>query len=850
MFSLKQIELMQRFGSLFFVLSLLLIIFFPVTLFSQTATVKGVVTNVRGKPVGLANVQLVGTKLGVTTGQNGSFRLRVPANKDLHFVISYIGYRKLDTVLQLVPGATKTLYFSLRRLTTNLPGFEVRDEQLRTENIVRLNPRDVLVAPAVSGGVESLIKTLPGVSSNNELSSQYSVRGGNYDENLVYVNDIEIYRPFLVNNGQEEGLSFINPALVSGILFSAGGFGVQYGGKMSSVLDIRYRKPVQFGGGISLSMLGAGLNVGGTNKNKRFTYLLGARYKTNRYLLGSLETEGDYQPNFTDFQGLFTYKLNKKWDVSLLTYLSLNKYKVVPTDRQTDFGTVQQTLRFTVYFDGRQVDKYNMFQSGLTFNYHPNSNTRLLFIVSGFQTIESETYDVQGQYWIGQVESREQTKEQGEALQTLGVGTYLEHARNYFNAHVFSFAHKGSLAYHDNLLRWGMRYQFQQVDDVLHEWEMNDSAGYSLPNPVDRPGNPNPSRGNLDLYYYAHAHNTLNIHRISAYGSDRWNFQLKNKSRLSLTAGVRLFWWSYANEFLVSPRISLAYLPFSNPNLVFRFASGVYYQPPFYREMRNMDGSLNPNIKSQRSIHFILGSDYRFQLWNRPFIFTTEAYYKKLDNLIPYEVDNLRIRYYANLTAKGYAAGIDFKLFGEFVKGIDSWITLSFMKTAQDVIGDFYYDYYNAAGNKLPIGQSGSAVDSVKVEPGYIPRPTDRRVNFTIYFQDYIPHHEQFKVHLRLLFGTGLPFGPPQSQPYQQTLRMPPYRRVDIGFSWNPLDKNISRISHKTVKSMWISLEVFNLFQTYNTVSYTWIKDIYNHSFAIPNYLTTRRVNLKVAFKF
>ncbi len=841
---------MQRPGSFFFVLFLLLFMAFPVILLSQKAVLKGIVTEGKGQPAELVNVQLVGTKLGTTTDRKGFFSLQVPANRDLHLAISYIGYGRQDTVLRLTPDETLTLHFRLRGMTTSLPGFEVRDEQLRTENIVRLNPRDVMIAPSVAGGVEGLIKTLPGVSSNNELSSQYSVRGGNYDENLVYVNGIEIYRPFLVNSGQQEGLSFINPALVSGILFSAGGFGVQYGDKMSSVLDIRYRHPTQFGAGVSLSFLGAGLNVEGTDKSKRFTYLLGVRYKTNRYLLGSLETKGNYQPDFTDFQGLFTYKINKKWDVSLLTYLSLNRYKVVPSDRQTDFGTVQQSLRFTVYFDGQEVDKYNTYQSGLTFNFHPNKSTQLQFIASAFQTNESETYDVQGQYWIGQTENREQKKGQGEAVQTLGVGTYLQHARNYFNARVFTISHKGTLLYNDNMIRWGAQYQFQQVDDILHEWELNDSAGYSLPNPVDNPGSPNPSRGDLNLYYYAHAHNTLNIHRVSAYASDQWHFNLKNKSRLLLTAGVRLYWWSYANEFLMSPRMILSYKPFSNPNLVFRFASGVYYQPPFYRAMRNMDGSLNPHIKSQRSIHFILGSDYRFQAWNRPFIFTTEAYYKKLDNLIPYEVDNLRIRYYANLTAKGYAAGIDFKLYGEFVKGIDSWITLSLMKTMQDVLGDFYYDYYNAAGEKLPPGKTGMATDSVKVEPGYIPRPTDRRVNFTIFFQDYIPHHKEFKVHLRLLFGTGLPFGPPQSQPYQQTLRMPPYRRVDIGFSWNPLDKNVNRISHKTIKSMWISLEVFNLFQTYNTVSYTWIKDIYNHSFAIPNYLTTRRVNLKITFKF
>jgi hypothetical protein len=829
---------------------LFVLVTMPVMLFSQTAIVQGKVMREKGTPAELVNVQIVGTKWGTTTDEKGFFRLRVPAGKKVDVAISFVGFRSQDTVLQLAPGEVKNLSFTLRRLTTNLPGFEVRDEKLRTENIVRLNPRDAQIAPSVSGGVESLIKTMPGVSSNNELSAQYSVRGGNFDENLVFVNGIEIYRPFLVNSGQQEGLSFINPALVSGILFSAGGFGARYGDKMSSVLDIRYRRPKAFGAGVALSLLGADVNVEGVSRNKRFTYLLGGRYKTNRYLLGSLQTKGNYQPDFTDFQGLFTYEINKKWDISLLTYLSLNQYKVVPTDRQTDFGTVQQTLRFTVYFDGQEVDKYNMGQSALTLHYHPTQALDLRWIASGYRTSESETYDVQGQYWIGQVKNRENKPGQGEAVQTFGVGTYLEHARNYFHANVFSLAHKGSYLFHDHLLRWGMQYQFQQVDDRLHEWELNDSAGYSLPNPVDTPGNPFPKRDNLDLYYFADAHNVLNIHRVSAYGSGRWNFLLANKSLLSLTAGVRFYWWSYGHEFLTSPRLNLAYKPYSNPNLVFRFAAGVYYQPPFYRAMRDMDGSLNSHIRSQRAIHFILGGDYRFQVWNRPFIFTTEAYYKKLDNLIPYQVDNIRIRYYAHQVARGYAAGIDFKLYGEFVKGIDSWITLSFMKTAQDIIGDYYYNYFNSQGQKLSASDRILATDSVRVEPGYVPRPTDRRVNLSIYFQDYIPQHEQFKVHLRLLYGTGLPFGPPQGQPYQQTFRMPPYRRVDIGFSWNPLDKNVKRFTHKTLRSMWISLEVFNLFQTYNTVSYTWVKDVYNRSFAIPNYLTTRRVNLKVSLKF
>ncbi len=840
---------MQNPRYLFLLLLLTLLFFVPAEAVAQTAILKGLVMDEGGRPAALVNVQVMGTTRGVTTDAKGVFRLDVSPG-EVHLVLSYVGYRRVDTVFRAKAGAVTALRFVLKRASTNLPGFEVRDEQLRTENIVRLNPKDVQIAPSVSGAVESLIKTLPGVSSSNELSSQYSVRGGNYDENLLFVNGMEVYRPFLVNSGQQEGLSFINPALVSGILFSAGGFGVQYGDKMSSVLDIRYKHPTDFGAGVSLSLLGADADVEGSNKSGRFTYLMGARYKTNRYLLGSLETKGNYQPDFTDFQGLFTYKLNEKWDVSLFTYLSLNRYKVVPSDRKTDFGTVQQTLRFTVYFDGQEVDKYNMYQTGLTFRFHPDRRTDLRFMASAYRTNESETYDVQGQYWIGLVQNREKKENEGEAVQTLGVGTYLKHARNYFNAQVFTVSHRGSKWYGNNLLRWGMFYRFQQVDDRLHEWEMNDSAGYSLPHPVDSPGTPNPSRRPLELYYYAHAHNVLNIHRVAAYGSDRWDFRLKNNSHLLLTAGLRLYWWSYAREFLTAPRLNLAYKPAANSNFVLRFATGVFYQPPFYRALRNLDGSLNPHIRSQRAIHFILGGDYRFRLWDRPFIFTTEAYYKKLDHLIPYVVDNLRIRYYANLTAKGYAAGIDFKLFGEFVKGADSWITLSFMKTAQDIQGDEYYNYFDGNGELLPSGQSAGAADSVKVEPGYVPRPTDRRVNFTIFFQDYIPHHEQFKVHLRLLYGSGLPFGPPQSQPYQQTLRMPPYRRVDIGFSWNPLDKNVKRLSHKTVKSMWISLEVFNLFQTYNTVSYTWIKDVYNRSFAVPNYLTTRRVNLKVSLRF
>jgi hypothetical protein len=840
---------MIKYRHLFILIGCILIFSGYKPVFAQTASLSGQVTRENKQAVQWVNIILKGTKTGATTDANGRYRLQLPARKPIHLSISYIGYRQIDTLLVLKEGEQKTINFRLEAISTNLPGFEVHDERLRTESIVRLNPRDVAISPSSASGVEGLIKTLPGVSSNNELSAEYSVRGGNFDENLVYVNGIEIYRPFLVNSGQQEGLSFINPDLVSSIQFSAGGFGAEYGDKMSSVLDIQYMQPRDFGGSLTLSMMGANFSIHGISKNKRFTYLVGARYKTNRYLLNSLETTGEYQPRFTDLQSLFTYRINKRLKLSWLTYFSSNQYRVIPSDRQTDFGTVQQSLRFTVFFDGQENDNYQLGQSALTLAYLPNKSTKLQFILSDFQTNETETYDVQGQYWIGQVENRQSSQNQGEAVQTLGVGTYLKHARNYFYANVLSFEHKGSYSHNNQYIRWGFRYQYQQVDDRLREWELNDSAGYSLPNPPDHPGSDHPERQNFNLYYFAQGNNLLNTHRFSAWASDHLNLQLADKGKITLGGGARLYYWTPAQELLFSPRFNFSFKPFAHPNLVLRFAAGVYYQPPFYREMRKMDGSLNTAVRAQRSIQFILGSDYRFQMSDRPFIFTSELYYKKLDRLIPYEVQDVRIRYYAGQTAKGYATGLDLKLYGEFVKGIDSWITLSLLKTAEDVANDQYYQYYNATGERLT-SPSSETVDSVLIEPGFIPRPSDRRVNFTIYFQDYIPRHEQFKVHLRLLYGTGLPFGPPQSERYKQNLRMPDYRRVDIGFSWNPLSRQVKKISAQKIESMWLSLEVFNLFQIYNTVSYNWIKDVYNHQFAIPNYLTSRRINLKLVMKF
>ena len=835
-------------------LFILLLIFFPVAIFSQTATVKGTITDDGGKPVELANIAIQGELGGTTTDRKGMFTLEVPANKKVIVAITYVGFAQKEVEVNLKAGETKKIVINLASSTTTLPGLEIKDEKLRTEGLVRLNPKNTRIAPSVNESVESIIQTLPGVSTTSEMSSQYSVRGGNFDENLVYVNDIEVYRPFLVNSGQQEGLSFINPAMVSSILFSAGGFGAQYGDKMSSVLDVQYKKPTEFGGTFSASLLGAEFSVRDNIKDK-FTYLVGARYKTNSYLVNSLDTKGNYKPNFFDVQSLFEYKFNQKWSLSFLGYYSGNQYNLIPTDRVTDYGTFKQAMRFKVYFDGQEVDSYNVAEGGLTLGFHPTNTVHLKLIASAFNTRESETYDVQGQYWIGLLDNNPGSEDFDEVTQSLGVGTYLEHARNRFDATVMTLEHKGTKIFDNQNLHWGVRYQHQIVDDRLREWQMIDSAGYSLPNPPSSPGNVNPARPELELNYFMKGHHQLSINRFSAYISDDWKFRLKNNDMITLTAGLRSYYGDINSEFTVSPRLNFSYKPYKNQNLVLRFATGIYYQPAFYREMRDMDGTLNTQVKSQRSIQFILGSDYQFQVWDRPFIFTSEIYYKKLDNLIPYMVDNVRIRYYANQIANGYATGIDFRINGEFVKGVDSWASLSIMKTAEDVQGDFYYNYYNNDGDLIGSGVDFGYenTDSVRVEPGYIRRPTDRRVTFSIFFQDYIPKYPTWKVHLKLIYGSGMPFGAPGTQRYQQTLRMPDYRRVDIGFSKQIVGEHTRyTLNHPNsfVKSFWVSLDIFNMFGVFNTVSYMWVKDIYNQQNAIPNYLTPRLFNLKISMEF
>lgn len=808
--------------------------------YAQKATVFGTVTDTDGNPLELVNVSVLGHPGGASTNVYGKYEFQVPANKSIEIIASFIGFSHSKYTFTFKSDERKRVDFQLAPETQTLPDVVIEDKQIRHSTLERINPKAVKVIPSATGSVESLIKTMPGVSSNNELSSQYSVRGGNFDENLVYVNDIEIYRPFLVSSGQQEGLSFLNPSLVSSISFSAGGFDAKYGDKMSSVLDITYKRPKDFAASVDLSRFGGSGHLEGVSKNKRFTYLLGVRHKNNRFVLKGLETDGDYKPSFTDVQGILSYQLTNAWNLSVLGNYSRNKYLFAPTVRQTDFGTITEAYRLTIYYDGQEVDSYENGMGAITATFQPHEDLKLKFIASAYHSVESETYDLQGQYWIGLLDNDLGADEADfdEVVQTIGVGTFLDHARNYLTTTVASAQHRGTAVFDTHLLNWGANFQLEYIDDHLSEWDLVDSAGYSLPRPMDSIGYSNPliqPYNPLSMDESVKGHNTITSHRFTAFVQDSWDiFQQKN-SHMALTYGVRMHYWDFNGDVLFSPRATLSYKPAWEKDIVLRFSTGLYYQPPFYREMRDLAGNINPDIEAQRSIHFVMGSDWNFLAWNRPFKFITEVYYKQLDNLIPYKVDNVSIRYYADNIAHGYSAGIDFKVLGEFVKGVDSWMTLSILKTAEDIEGDFYID---KNGNRI--------------EPGYIARPTDQRVNLSIFFQDYLPKNPTWKMSLNLLFGTGLPFGPSKSERYQDTLRMSPYRRVDIGFSKMIKGSNtlMKRQFFNNFDEIWITAEVLNLLEISNTISYMWVSDVTGHQWGVPNYLTPRRLNVKLIMSF
>ena len=810
---------------------LFIILFLLLQISSIGQTIEGKITDFKLNPLAAVNISIIDQSGGLISDNDGFYKVNIKANRSYVIAFSFIGYKtEKIRVPMLKKGQKYTLNISLEESNTLLDDIIVKDQKSRKNNLSRIKTKHVEVIPGSGGGIESVLKTLPGVSSANELSSQYSVRGGNFDENLVYVNGIEVYRPFLIHSGQQEGLSFVNTDLVGSILFSAGGFSAKYGDKMSSVLDIKYKQPKKIASSLSLSLLGGSAHLEGISKNRRLSYLLGFRHKSNQYLLSSLDTEAEYVPRFSDLQTYLKYKINTNWDISLLTNISKNQYQMIPQDRNTDFGTFNEALRLTVFFEGQELDKYETYFGALSTRFNPNTKVQLELTGSAFQTFEQENFDILGEYWLYQLDNNLGSDNFGDVAFDRGVGKYINHARNSLDARVINFSHKGNYNDKDISLVWGLKFQNEDINDRISEWTLIDSAGFTLPHPYDSIGST--SNSNQQVLMNEILKTDINISSTRQSGYLEYSQDLNN---FSLNAGTRSSYWSYNEELLVSPRVSLAYAPNWEKDVVFRLASGIYYQSPFYKELRYPDGRLNNNIESQKSTHYVVGSDYLFYKWGRPFKWITELYYKKLDNLIPYKVDNVRIQYLAENNSKGYATGVDFKINGEFVSGVESWASLSIMQTEEDIIGDSYID------------ENGNTV-----EPGYIPRPTDQRVNFSLFFQDYIPGNLNYKMHLNMIYGSGLPFGPPKSEKYEDILRIPDYRRVDIGFSAILKSENKrSRVNFMNVfNSAWLSVEVFNLLDINNTISYLWVSDIGGRQYAVPNYLTRRQVNLKLILRF
>ena len=757
---------------------------------------KGKVIDEEGHALELVTVSCAAQGKITMTNLKGEFSLNLKTADSVEVRFTMVGYGVRKRVFRR-PKGKMTVQIVMHPATT-LSEVTVTQRRRQTSQTEQLNTKDLKQTPSTTGNaVEELIQQQAGVSTHNELSSQYNVRGGSFDENSVHINQTEVYRPLLISSGQQEGLSVINQNMVEKIGFSTGGFEAKYGDKMSSALDITYRRIKGFEANATASLLGASGFVG--YGNSRFSMSHGIRYKTNRYLLGSLETTGEYKPNFLDYQTYISYTPSKRWTIDFIGNISDNHYNFKPESRETSFGTLADVKQFKVYFDGEEKDRFSTLFGALGITRNIKDSTSIKFLTSAFHTKESETYDIVGQYWLNDAQAQE----------SLGVGTYMEHARNYLTADVLSFKLIGHHRTRRHDIETGISFKTEKIKEQSREYEMRDSSGYSIPHSADR----------LDLIYTLSAKNSITSNRIEAYLQDTYRWQ-KGNSYYTLNYGIRLANWSFNKETTVSPRASLAIVPAFNNDVTFRLAAGLYYQAPFYKEMRDTmtvngmtTARLNDHIKSQQSIHFIAAADYRFKMLNRPFKFSAEAYYKAMSNLIPYNVQNMKITYYGGNICKGYATGIDLKLYGEFVPGTDSWLTLSLMNTRQ------------------------------KHNDKWIPMPTDQRWAVNLHFTDYFPGTERWKMTLRLAFADGLPFGAPHRGLEQQQFRAPAYKRADIGMSYCAL-KNA-----KGIKGLWLGIDCLNLFGISNVNSYYWVTDVTNTQWAVPNYLTNRQINGKITIE-
>ena len=788
------------------IMILLMALAFSINAIAQTFTLRGKVTDEDQNPVELATVACLKQGKVAMTSLKGEYSLKLQSADSVVIQVSMIGYKTKTRVLRK-PRGVQTLQMVLHEDNKMLSQVTITGQKIQTSQTQELKTEQLKQMPSATGNaVEELIQSQAGVSTHSELSSQYNVRGGSFDENSVYINNVEVYRPFLVRSGQQEGLSIINPDMVEKIGFSTGGYEAKYGDKMSSALDITYKRPKKFEATAAMSLLGASAYVGFSNK--KLAWANGLRYKTNKYLLGSLDTDGEYKPSFLDYQTYLSYKPNKRWTIDFIGNISDNHYDFTPTDRETSFGTMENVKSFKVYFDGREKDLFRTYFGTFSITRHFGDSTSVSLLGSAFSSKEQERYDIQGQYWLTQTETSE----------NLGVGTYFEHARNYLKSNVASVKLMVRHKTKRHAIEGGLTWKTESVKERSVEYEMRDSAGYSIPH------------NGKDLYmiYSLKAANSLKANRIEGYLQDTYRFRGANQETLyTLNYGVRFSHWNFNKETIVSPRVSLGIVPAFNQDLTFRLATGLYYQAPFYKELRDTStvngvtiAELNKKIKSQRSIHFIGAVDYRFKLNNRPYKFTAEAYYKALGNLVPYSVNNVKVVYYGNNECSGHAAGIDLKLFGEFVPGTDSWISLSIMDA------------------------------KMKLNGKSIPLPTNQRYGINMFFTDYFPGTDRWKMSLKLAYADGLPFSAPHKELESNSFRAPAYKRADIGMSYRALNNEDRKMKKSPFKNIWLGIDCLNLFGINNVNSFYWITDVTSHQYAVPNYLTGRQINARLLFEF
>ena len=804
---------------------------FSIVAVAQKARVKGVILDENNIPV--ENVSVSTEDLGTVTNSNGFYLLEIPANKKVTLVFSHVSFKNKKVEITLKPNEDFEFNPVLNSKVEEIGEVVlVGNSKKRIEGVTTIDPVVIRKIPGANAGIENIIKTLPGVYSNNELSTSYAVRGGNYDENLVYVNEIEVYRPFLIRSGQQEGLSFTNTDMVQNVDFSAGGFQSKYGDKLSSVLDITYRNPKQFAASLEASLLGGSLTVEGISKNQKWSNITGIRYRNNSLLVNSQETETNFRPSFFFFLSMFNFNASTEWNFNFLCNISQNKYNYEPLTRQTNFGTINEPIALLVYYEGQEKDKYLTFFGAGKAVYQYNDDNKLKFILSGYHTQEQEYYDILAQYRLGEVDANIGSETFGDVVFSRGIGSQLNHARNDLDALIVNAEVKG---FHElnkkSQIEWGAKVTIEDIRDRLVEWEVVDSAGFSLPNPIldyqnDQPYNP--YVGPLAPYKNIRATNFTKINRFSGYV--QWNYRGKfGEHDYWLNAGVRGHQWQVNadgrpkgdSQITFSPKAQFAFKPKWKKDMMFRLSGGLYHQPPFYRELRDYDGVVQTNVKAQQSVHVVLSNDYSFKMWNRPFKLVSEAYYKNITDVNTYTIDNVRIRYRANNNAEAYAYGFDARLNGEFVTGTESWFTVCYLKTEEN--------------------QDGK---------GFIARPTDQRLKFGVLFQDYMPNIPNLRLYLNLVYNTGLPGGSPAyADPYDYQLRLKDYRRADVGFSYVFKDEKITSSKKwlKPFNEFSLGLEIFNLFNNQNAITNTWVRDVYTKSqYGIPNYMTTRVFNIKL----